>query len=185
MEERFELFLENLISSIVNSYGAAISSMVVYGSFATGKARPGSDLDMLIHLKEGVHKVQVVGINKILLELESEYDLEVAWTLRVPLLRYIHPPIIIFEYSDLYWESICFNNSNLRWTIALSTASKNLFFANIKATGKVVYGENVLERIQSTIRGRDRLFASLMHPVYLLGKSTCKLAYKSFFRNRL
>lgn len=184
MEERFKLFLESLIFSILRKYGEAIYSMVVYGSFATGKARPGSDLDMLIHLKEGVQKEKVAGINKLLLELESEYDLDVAWTLRVPLLRHIHPPIIIFEYFDLNWESIYFKNPNLRWTIALSSASKSLFFENIKATGKVVYGENVLDRIQVTIRMKDRLFSSLMYPVYCLGKSICKLLYASYFSNK-
>ena len=184
MEERFKLFLENLISSILSIYGEAIYSMVVYGSFATGKARPGSDLDMLIHLKEGVRKEKLVNINKMLLELESKFDLEVAWTLRVPLLRHIHPPIIIFEYFDLNWESIYFKNINLRWTIALSCASKSLFFENIKATGKVVYGENVLDRIQVTIGMKDKIFSSLMYPVYCLGKSTCKLLYASCFSNK-
>jgi hypothetical protein len=135
--------------------------------------------------ERGVQKEEVAGINQMLLELESEYDLEVAWTLRVPLLRHIHPPIMVFAYADLNWETIWFNNANLRWTIALSSASKNLFFENIKATGKVVYGENVLDRIQVTIRLQDRFFSSLMYPAYLLGKSTCKLVYKSFFSHRL
>ena len=180
MEERFTRFLESLISAIVREYGWAIYSMVVYGSFATGKARPGSDVDMLIHLKDGVRKEKVAGINTTLLKLEREYDLDVAWTLRVPLLRHIHPPIIIFEHSDLIWESISFSNPHLRWTIALSTASKNLFFKNIRATGRVVYGENVLDRIQVTIRLKDRFFFFLMHPVYCLGKSMCKLFYRYF-----
>jgi predicted nucleotidyltransferase len=185
MDERYKLFLENLIFSILSKYGESIYSMVVYGSFATETAGSGSDLDLLFHLKNGVEKEKIADLNKILFELESKYEIEVAWTLRVPFLRQIHPPIMIFEYNDLNWRKIYFNNPHLRWTIALSNASKNIFFQNIKKTGQVVYGENVLDHIQVSIRLKDKIFSSLMYPIYRLGKSTSKLVYTTFFRNNI
>lgn len=71
MEERFELFLENLIFSIVRTYSAAIFCIVVYGSFATGKARAGSDLDMLIHLKEGCRKKKSQALTRCYSNLKA------------------------------------------------------------------------------------------------------------------
>jgi predicted nucleotidyltransferase len=182
MEERFEQFLAELTAAIIKEYGPLIYSLVVYGSLATGKARQGSDLDMLLQLKEGIPTTRVGAINDLLLAVEKKYGLEVAWTLRVPLLRHIHPPIIIFAYHDIDWHDIVFHNRNLFWTIALSTGSKNLFFQGIKASGKVLYGADVLKRIRVTVSFSDRLRSWLAAPVYRAGKAGTRLLYQKIIR---
>jgi len=48
------------------------------------------------------------AINDLLLA-----NLEMAWTLRVPLLRHIHPSIIIFAYNDIDRQNLVFHNANL------------------------------------------------------------------------
>lgn len=182
MEERYEQFLAALTAAIVKKYGAIIYSLVVYGSFATGKAKQGSDLDMLLQLKEGIPKAEAAGMTDLLLAIEKKYGLEVTWTLRVPLLRHIHPPVIIFEYNDIDWHNIVFHNANLYWTIALSTASKGLFFQGIKASGKVLYGADVLDRIRVIVTFRDRLLSWLAYPMYRAGKSATRLLYRKIIR---
>ena len=182
MEERFEQFLTELTGAIVKEYGPSIYSLVVYGSFATGKAKQGSDLDMLLHLKQGIPKARVSAINDLLFAIEKKYGLEVAWTLRVPMLRHIHPPIIIFAYNDIDWRNLAFHNANLFWTIALSCASKNLFFQNIQASGKVLFGANVLQRIQVVVSFYDHLMAWLTYPLYRIGKSTTRMLYQKIIR---
>ena len=184
MEEQFEQFLSELTSAIVNRYGASIYSLVVYGSFATGKAKPGSDLDMLLQLKDGIPKARVGGINNLLRQIEKKYSLEVAWTLRVPILRHIHPPIIIFAYHDIDWHNLVFHNANLFWTIALSTASKRLFFQGIKSSGKVLYGADVLKRIQATVSFSDRFLSWLAYPIYRTGKTTTRMFYQYIIRGK-
>jgi predicted nucleotidyltransferase len=182
MEERFAQFLADLTGVIVKEYGPLIYSLVVYGSLATGKARQGSDLDMLLQLKEGIPRSRVGAINDLLLAVEKKYCLEVAWTLRVPLLRHIHPPIIIFAYHEIDWHNVTFHNTNLFWTIALSCASKRLFFQSIKASGKVLYGADVLERIRVTVSFSDHLLSWLAAPIYRVGKSATRLLYQKIIR---
>jgi len=182
MDERFEQFLAELTSAIVNRYGAIIYSLVVYGSFATGKAKAGSDLDMLLQLKQGIPKARVGGINDLLRAVEKKYALEVAWTLCVPILRHIHPPIIIFAYHDIDWHHLAFHNANLFWTIALSTASKSLFFQGIKTSGKVLSGADVLKRIQVTVSFSDRFLSWLAYPIYRIGKSATRMFYQNIIR---
>jgi len=178
MEERFEQFLAELTGAIIKEFGPSIYSLVVYGSFATGKAKQTSDLDMLIQLKQGIPKARIADINDLLFAIEKKYSLEVAWTLRVPLLRHIHPPIIVFAYNDIDWQNVVFHNANLFWTIALSCGSKSLFFQNIQASGRVLYGANVLERIQAVVSFSDLLLAWLTYPIYRAGKSTTRMLYQ-------
>lgn len=186
MEKRFEQFLNELTHTILEKYGEKIFSLVLYGSFAMRKAKRGSDLDMLIQLQDGVPKETAVGIgiNEMLVAIDKKHRLDVSWTLRVPLLRHIHPPIIIFGYREINWERGVFDNPNLRWTIALSAGSKSVFFSSLKNQGRVLYGMNVLDQIQVNIRLLDRLVSYLMYPFYRLGKLTAKLYYYVFIKVR-
>lgn len=184
MEKRFEQFLNELTHTILEKYGERIFSLVLYGSFATRKAKQGSDLDMLIQLQDGVPKETAAGINEMLIAIDKKYRLDVSWTLRVPLLRHIHPPIIIFGYREINWESGVFDNPNLRWTIALSVGSKSLFFYSLKNQGRVLYGMNVLDQIQVNIGLLDWLVSYLMYPFYRLGKLTAKPYYYVFIKVR-
>ena len=184
MEKQFEQFLNELTHTILKEYGERIFSLVLYGSFARRKAKQGSDLDILIQLQDGVPKEIGAGINELLIAIDKKHRLDVSWTLRVPLLRHIHPPIIILGYREINWASGVFDNPNLRWTIALSVGSKSLFFCSLKKQGRVLYGTNVLDQIQVNIGLLDWLVSYLMYPFYRVGKLTAKLYYCLFIRVR-
>ena len=47
--------IQNFKAELLNTFGSRYSSLVLFGSFARGEARPDSDIDLLLVLKDSVH----------------------------------------------------------------------------------------------------------------------------------
>ena len=60
-------------------YGARLARVVLYGSYARGDARPGSDVDLLVVLR-GPYQAyaETKRITETLFDLELAYDLSLA-----------------------------------------------------------------------------------------------------------
>jgi len=70
----YKLLLDLFISSVQAELGNNIVSIILYGSVARGEARPGSDVDLLIILRDAspVYRERLQQFLVILCQLQEE-----------------------------------------------------------------------------------------------------------------
>ncbi|TSC74873.1 MAG: hypothetical protein G01um101430_690 [Parcubacteria group bacterium Gr01-1014_30] len=180
MKDNASRFLDELRLAIIEKWGEKIFTFVLYGSYASGTAKESSDIDIIIQLKPGYKKKELDGAHELLKSLCRKHGVSADWTLYPPFLKYIHPPIIIMEYDEMDWEKGSVRNFTLLSTIRVSSVVKSVFLENIKKSGRVFYGEDVLAKMRLDVSFFDRLVAFFAYPMFLWNKYSSKAFYKIF-----
>jgi predicted nucleotidyltransferase len=97
---RIRKLMKELKAGLVRIYGDKLKAVYLYGSYARGDYRPGSDVDVMILLKDYKNYWEEIRkTSELMSEVSLEYDLlvsrifmtEAKWqTPDTPLLRNIH-----------------------------------------------------------------------------------------------
>ena len=78
---KVKTIVTELRNSLEALYGSRLVSMMLFGSHARGDAEPGSDIDVLVVLKEPVHPgMEIARTSEIRAELSLKYDVVVSCT---------------------------------------------------------------------------------------------------------
>ncbi len=73
--EKLRQILNELRGRLVEHYGGRLVDVVLFGSHARGDATPGSDIDVLVVLKNAVYPgVEIEETGDIVAELSLKYD---------------------------------------------------------------------------------------------------------------
>jgi len=177
MDKKLEEFLTEFKDAIIKKHGEKIFSFILYGSFAAGKAELGkSDFDAIIQLKRGHKKEEVHDIISLFLELDKKHGTKLPWNWHDPILRRIHPPVLILDFNGIDWKEAKFKDRLINFIIEISV-SRRLFFASLKKEGKVLHGENVLKLIEAEPNLADELRAKFSKPVQSLWKRISRIIY--------
>lgn len=89
-QEKLKPILSELRHRLNTLYGARLARMVLYGSQARGEAGPGSDIDVLVVLKECADRSEeIVKTSEMLAELSLRWEV-VMWCLFMDEYRFLY-----------------------------------------------------------------------------------------------
>lgn len=142
MKQRFHTFLNDLLNTVLNRYADRIHRIILFGSFATGTASYGSDLDLIIELEPGYSRSDLSDLHLLYLQYCRTYRTGGEWSVRDPLLRRIHPTLFVAEHGEIDWEAGRFHGSNRFFLTAflLRVVFRSLFTGSFWQENDVVYG---------------------------------------------
>ncbi len=81
MDRNLQTILAELQGEMRGIYGDRLDSLLLFGSQARGEAEPGSDIDLLVVLKDAVHPgVEIKKTGHIVSSLSLRYDVVLSLT---------------------------------------------------------------------------------------------------------
>jgi len=174
---QLKVFFDELVSDVTSKFPDQIVSMVLFGSATTGEwIRGKSDIDCLIIIK---NKKQCQAIekylNKLLLQLDSKFDLKLTQTctsykktnnLALDLIIRTENKLMFGQpFYVVSQEQIDLSGYKIRKDLKIelgtrTIASLGLFFHRIKNTGIILYGKDIREEIPMAVPALEKLKAS-------------------------
>lgn len=189
-------FLEEMISKIVREYGMEIVSIALFGSAATKEWMRGrSDIDFIIVIAHEKKRQAVENsMNRILLELDRKYDLQLARTCSTfvkhenPLVNFLFKlenvlmfgrPFFVFSLDQIAFEDGTIEDSKIRLVTTIFDPL-SIFLAKMKQTGTTIYGENFIDQIKFSTSAIDKIRIAIA-PLWLVVMSLLSFPLDELF----
>jgi predicted nucleotidyltransferase len=179
-------FLEEMISKIIREHGTEIVSIALFGSAATKEwVRGKSDIDFIMVIAHEKKRQAVENsMNRILLELDSKYDLQLARTCST-FVRHKNPlvnmllklenvlmfgkPFFVFSLNQIEFEDGTIEDARIR-VVTTIFDPLSIFLAKMKQTGTTIYGENFIDEIKFSTSSIDKIRIAIA-PLWLVAMS--------------
>ena len=189
-------FLEDMISKIIREHGIEIVSITLFGSATTGEwIRGKSDIDFIMVIAHE-EKRQVVesSMNRILLELDRKYDLQLARTCSTfarhknPIINFFFKlenvlmfgrPFFVFSLDQIAFENGTIADAKIRLVTTVFDPL-SIFLAKMKQTGITIYGENLINQIKFSTSAIDKIRIAIA-PLWLVTMSLLSFPVDELF----
>lgn len=175
--KKLKQFMEELVAQLVSKFPDDVVSFVLFGSATTGEwIRGKSDIDCIVIIKNKKLCNQVTEyLSKLLLELDSKYDLKLSETctsykktdnfaldliFKTENKMMFGQPFYVVAEDQLDLKGFKIRK-NLKVEIGTRTiASLGLFLQRIKNTGIILYGKDIRKDIPKTVPALEKIKAS-------------------------
>lgn len=169
--------MDELVAQLVAKFPDEVISFVLFGSATTGEwIRGKSDIDCIVIIKNKKLCSQVTEcLNKLLLELDSKYNLKLSETctsykktdnfaldliFKTENKMMFGQPFYVVASDQLDLKGFKIRN-DIKIEIGTRTiASLGLFLQRIKNTGIILYGKDIRKEIPTTVPAIEKLKAS-------------------------
>lgn len=174
---QLNLFLDELVSTLVKKYTDEIVSFVLFGSATTDEwIRGKSDIDCIVIIKNKKFNEEIEKyLLKLLLILDIKYDLKLSETCTSfkktssPILDLIFKtenkmmfgqPFYVVAQDQLNLQEFKIQKDLKTELAARTIASLGLFLHRIKNTGIILYGKDIRKEIPNTVPTIEKVKAS-------------------------
>jgi len=183
--KKLKQFMDEFVSMLVKKYPNEIVSFVLFGSATTGEwIRGKSDIDCIVIVKDKKLCKEIKNhLNKLLLALDTKYDLKLSETctsykktnnLALDLIfktenkMMFGQPFFVVAQGQLDLKGFKIRK-DLKAEIGTRTiASLGLFLQRIKNTGIILYGKDIRKEIPKTVPTIEKVKASFNAMLLLL-----------------
>ncbi len=189
-------FLEEMVSKIVREYDIEIVSIALFGSATTKEWIWGkSDIDFIIVVAHEKKRQAVENsMNRILLELDRKYDLQLARTCSTfvkhknPLVNFLFKlenvlmfgrPFFVFSLDQIAFEDGTIKDPKIRLVTTIFDPL-SIFLAKMKQTGTTIYGENFIDQIKFSTSAIDKVRIAIA-PLWLVTMSLLSFPLDELF----
>jgi predicted nucleotidyltransferase len=169
--------MDELVSDLTEKYPREIVSFVLFGSATTGEwIRGKSDIDCIVIIKNKKLCEPIEDyLNKILLQLDSKYDLKLSETctsykktnnLALDLIFKTENKMMFGQpFYVVAEDQLDLRRFKIRKDLAVeigtrTIASLGLFLQRIKNTGIILYGKDIRKEIPKTVPAIEKVKAS-------------------------
>lgn len=169
--------MEDLVSDLVEKYPQEIVSFILFGSATTGEwIRGKSDIDCIVIIKNKKLCEEIEdNLHKILLQLDSKYDLKLTETctsykktnnLALDLIFKTENKMMFGQpFFVVAEDQLDLRRFTIRKDLAVeigtrTIASLGLFLQRIKNTGIILYGKDIRKEIPKSVPTIEKIKAS-------------------------
>ena len=163
IDEQLRLFLNDMVSGVVNKFGDEIVSIALFGSATTKEwIRGKSDIDFIVVVKHRNLKKDIENyLNRLILELDKKHDLQLVRTCstytrglnpfanilyRIESALLFGQPFFILSLDQIDFEKGIIADSRIRFVTSIFD-SLSIFVAKMRQTGVVIYGKDLIRKL--------------------------------------